>query len=71
MAEDNHVVGAPFNALHTRIIMPIVDGTVKGPRISATIERNSGADWGTTIQGAHVSLHVTYADRLLTSEHSS
>ena len=66
MAEDNHLVGASFGASHSRVIMPIVDGDVKGPKISAKIERNSGADWSMTIQGTDVSLHALYLEEMLT-----
>ena len=53
MAQEKHVVGAV--AGNTRIIMPIVGGTVKGPRISAIIEHMSGADWGLAIGGTGAS----------------
>jgi hypothetical protein len=49
MATENHVVGAPLSAGSTRIIMPIVGGTVKGPRISGIIQHMSGADWGIAV----------------------
>ncbi|KAI5236367.1 hypothetical protein E4T43_08666 [Aureobasidium subglaciale] len=51
MAKDNHFVGAQAGTSNARVIMPIVGGTVKGPRISAIIENMSGADWGTAMGG--------------------
>lgn len=46
MAKVDHVVGAQTGTSNARVIMPIVGGTVKGPKISAIIEHMSGADWG-------------------------
>ncbi|THV70029.1 hypothetical protein D6D19_01682 [Aureobasidium pullulans] len=51
MSQENHVVGAQFGTSNARVIMPIVGGTVKGPRISAIIQNMSGADWGLAIGG--------------------
>jgi hypothetical protein len=48
MAKDDHV-GAQIGTSNARVIMPIVGGTVKGPKISAVIEHMSGADWGLAI----------------------
>lgn len=55
MSQENHVVGAQFGTSNARVIMPIVGGTVKGPRISAIIQNMSGADWGLAIGGTGVS----------------
>lgn len=59
MAKENHPVGAPFHGTHSRMIMPIVGGTVKGPAINGTIQHMSGADWGTLVTGTGVSLYQT------------
>jgi len=59
MAKDDHVVGAQTGTSNVRVIMPIVGGTVKGPKISAIIEHMSGADWGLVIGGTGVS-HTDY-----------
>lgn len=55
MAKDDHVVGAQIGTSNTRVIMPIIGGTVKGPKISAVIEHMSGADWGLVIGRTGVS----------------
>lgn len=57
MAKENHPVGAPFGGTTSRTIMPIVGGTVEGPGISGTIQRMSGADWGTMVQGTGVRIN--------------
>jgi hypothetical protein len=56
MSQDRHYVGAPFDGTQSRLILPIVGGVVKGPRISATIQHMSGADWGTKIRNTDVQL---------------
>lgn len=66
MAKENHVVGAPMSADSTRIIMPIVGGTVKGPQISAVIQHMSGADWGLAIGKSGVRLLSSKSYFLLT-----
>ena len=58
MAKENHLVGAPFGGTNTRMIMPIVGGTVKGPKIDGTIQHMSGADWGTMVKGTDVRLFL-------------
>lgn len=50
----NDAVGSPFDAAHTRIVLPIRGGTVKGPAINGIIQPNSGADWATKIDGRNV-----------------
>jgi hypothetical protein len=55
MAKDDHVVGAQAGTSNVRVIMPIVGGTVKGPKISGIIEHMSGADWGLAMGGTGVS----------------
>ncbi|KAF2211254.1 hypothetical protein CERZMDRAFT_43753 [Cercospora zeae-maydis SCOH1-5] len=61
MAAENQAVGAAFNGSHRRVIMPIEGGIVKGPRISATIQHMSGADWGTQVAGTeYMSLDARY-----------
>jgi hypothetical protein len=55
MAKDDHVVGAQTGTSNARVIMPIVGGTVRGPKISAVIEHMSGADWGLAIGGTGAS----------------
>ncbi|KAF2220355.1 hypothetical protein BDZ85DRAFT_267618 [Elsinoe ampelina] len=52
MADTTQPVGAPFNGKYARMIMPIKGGIVKGPNFSGEIVHMSGADWGTTVQGA-------------------
>ncbi|USW55963.1 hypothetical protein Slin15195_G092820 [Septoria linicola] len=51
MASDNYAVGAPFGGAHSRMIMPISGGTVRGPHISAEIQKMGGPDWGTAVTG--------------------
>ena len=54
MSGANDAVGSPFDADHTRIILPIRGGTVKGPAINGIIQPKSGADWATKIDGMNV-----------------
>lgn len=35
----------------SRLILPIIGGTVRGPRIIGEIVKNSGADWAQRISG--------------------
>ena len=63
MAQEDHDVGAAFSGSHSRIIMPIVRGTVNGPRIRGTIQHMRGADWGTTIKGTDVRALATTDNR--------
>lgn len=58
MASDNYAVGAPFGGSHSRTIMPISGGIVRGPHISAEIQKTGGADWGTVVTGTGVSLAI-------------
>jgi hypothetical protein len=58
MAKDDHVVGAQSGTSNVRVIMPIVGGTVKGPRITGVIEHMSGADWGLVMGGTGVSHRI-------------
>ncbi|KAF4548507.1 Hypothetical protein D9617_27g044740 [Elsinoe fawcettii] len=52
MTETTQPVGAPFNGKQFRLILPIQGGVVKGPNFNGEIVHLSGADWGTTTQGA-------------------
>ncbi|EMC93718.1 hypothetical protein BAUCODRAFT_141148 [Baudoinia panamericana UAMH 10762] len=53
MASENDYVGAPFDGSNVRVVMPIIGGTVKGPRISGIIQHRSGADWGQSNKGSN------------------
>ncbi|KAI5363632.1 hypothetical protein Slin14017_G055960 [Septoria linicola] len=58
MASDNYAVGAPFGGAHSRMTIPISGGTVRGPYISAEIQKMGGADWGTAVTGTGVSFAI-------------
>lgn len=65
MGKQNTAVGSPFGGTQTRVIMPIVGGTVNGPQISGTIQHMSGADWGTVIDGTDVGIPSCRASTLM------
>jgi hypothetical protein len=62
MAKENDNIRSPFDGSGVRIIMPIIGGTVRGPKLSGTIQHRSGADWGMSMKGTDVSLAVTGGD---------
>jgi hypothetical protein len=45
MSSERHPVGGAKGTQVSRMILPIVGGTVRGPRLSGIIQENSGADW--------------------------
>jgi hypothetical protein len=54
VAKEEINIGAPHGAGTIRSIANIVEGTLKGPDIEATVLPLGGADWATVIEGTHV-----------------
>ena len=52
----------------SRIVLPIVGGTVRGPQINGEIVKNSGADWAQRIESPKVRRH-TDSVRPMAHEH--
>lgn len=55
LSPSDTVVGEPFGGGQTRVIMPIIGGTIKGDTISGKLENLGSADCLTCVDGADVS----------------